>query len=259
MPTDNPSTMPSPTDQCKRSDDGDLKGREPTVSRNTLPSGEPQPSPQAGIEDMRRILLDKAKDHDSLFFIENSYVETMRCRYKYCQKEHTIVVFYHVDCFEKLADLSKADFVNRLHPLTRTTTPIPSWPGRSRHFLDDGAKKLVRHWLESIRALIARSDGDPQKQVDSKLIHLTHGSAPIENDDPEDKEDGYLFYHFAPRNLHDPEALNDLDSLSPMLDKWYTATQVVSKATNTGLHKQALRTYSEEEFEAIKRLSRISK
>jgi hypothetical protein len=93
--------------------------------------------------------------------------------------------------------------------------------------------------------LIDKRDGVPTKPVDSDFndllyksgsasyqpkaiegmtvshfFRLSHSLAPIESDGPEDKEEWNLFRQYLPLTFDDPEDLNELHSLSDMLDHW---------------------------------------
>jgi hypothetical protein len=58
--------------------------------------------------------------------------------------------FYHVACFEKIADLSKADFLDRISPATRSTCHIRNLKGASipdgNYLCEGGVERLVLEW-----------------------------------------------------------------------------------------------------------------
>ncbi|KUJ15971.1 uncharacterized protein LY89DRAFT_719640 [Mollisia scopiformis] len=76
----------------------------------------------------------------------------------------THVSFYHVHCFEKIADFSQTHYLDRLRPVTRqypTSSSHSSIPpdaiSAGRHVLDAGAQLLFEFWKSIICSAIQRN------------------------------------------------------------------------------------------------------
>lgn len=157
--------------------------------------------------------------------------------------------FYHVECFEKLADFSKKEYLKRLQPLTRSTYALRGIKSTSamdgNFLLDGGAERLVLQWIHSMEGLLAKRDKIQQKALDSDLenlllkagsatfspkkpkamsefefSNLSDNLAPIESDGPEDREEWNLFDNYLPLSFDDPKDLAKRHTLSFMLDYW---------------------------------------
>ncbi|KAK7956358.1 uncharacterized protein PG986_005580 [Apiospora aurea] len=233
MPADSPNTSPGPVDQRKRSGNGDLEEREPKRSRKTESSGESQPSDQAAIESMRSKLLKHSQKNNALFYIESPASSNSKCRFDGCQSNireegfRVAVVkencrsplYYHVDCFEKIADFSKTEYVNRLQPMDRgewhsRLQRMAHDPSTQLRFgamglmdgntcLDSGASILIYHWIRSMRSLIARRNGDPEEHIDPHLLDILYKSGsssfkPTKPDGMDDSRYDRLIHNFAP-------------------------------------------------------------
>ncbi|KAL2864808.1 uncharacterized protein BJX67DRAFT_373627 [Aspergillus lucknowensis] len=186
---------------------------------------------------------------------------------------------YHIRCFEKLADFTQADFLDRIQPLTRRT-----WTHRG---LNVGIERLVLEWKVTIGRWIDKRDGVPDEPEDEKRVHadfvallrkagsseykqrtiptglpldeyhyLAGPLAPFESDGPDDKEEWNLFDTYLDSTVN---ALDNLHGLSTMLQHWSDDVELIHKeeveldeqegAAKARLSKKAIR--------ALKRLSII--
>jgi hypothetical protein len=158
--------------------------------------------------------------------------------------------FYHVACLEKIADLSKADFLDRISPVTRSTYGIRKIKGRSLldgSYLCDGAiERLVLQWKVQRGAWIDESEGEEVESLKESMpefyellqnsgsrkcktsgpiagmamheyLLLITTLAPYESDGPGGTDEWNLFDTFLSQDRgswHDPH------DLSKMLTKW---------------------------------------
>lgn len=161
--------------------------------------------------------------------------------------------FYHISCFEKIADFSQAAFLGRINPVTRGTFSLRGVRGTSvldgNYLVDGGAERLILQWkVTRGRHIDERDgviqDGEPLAQnfadllskaglpgfqpqfVDGmtqhEFINLTTILAPNESDGPEDPEVWNLFDEFL--TVQEPTSLDDRHSLSKMLTAWHSCT-----------------------------------
>ncbi|VUC24099.1 unnamed protein product [Clonostachys rosea] len=198
--------------------------------------------------------------------------------------------FYHVECFEKLADLTREKYLNRLKPLSRNNL-IERNAKRSSlmngyYLLDAGAERLVTQWIFVMRKLIAKRDGtDGPKSEDPKLHDLLYQSgsakftdaeqpegmtdfefrklqttlAPIESDGPEDDQEWNLFDLFMTITGDDEICEEGKTTLGSMLETWRWCWTVVNldeqRLTEAG--KKLKEEWGEKCIRAVKRLSKI--
>ncbi|KAK8051823.1 hypothetical protein PG993_003208 [Apiospora rasikravindrae] len=249
MATDNPNTIQPPADQPNRFDDDDPENLTPTSSRKMQTAG------QVDIEDKKTELLRDARN-EARFYIE--------------LLAHLVTVLYHVDCFEKVADLSNAAFVDRLRPMTRSFAdgrlqrmawPIgepnrihgPSIKG-GKFDLDGGATRLIDYWLKSVRSQIASREGQSEEHVNPHLSdnHSMSGSSYTSLPIPEDKEDWNLLMMYVPCKFDNP------NGLSSMLDEWCAVKKVVLGTPDclTDKDKNLRLKIGKRGAEAVARLSR---
>ncbi|MCJ1307319.1 hypothetical protein MMC25_000965 [Agyrium rufum] len=156
---------------------------------------------------------------------------------------------YHIPCFEKLADFSHIEFLQRITLLTRR-----NWKTREvsvenflkgAHVLDGGAERLVQHWV-TVRVLLLglRDQGeyiDAAQVPDPGSLYYSAGApgyehiaqpekdmpeflnflvtlAPNESDGPDDREVWNLFDTYLTQQ--DVESFGNPHNLSEMLAKW---------------------------------------
>jgi hypothetical protein len=168
---------------------------------------------------------------------------------------HRVADFYHVHCFEKIADFSQADFLDRIQPLTRNLTQLRDLKSSSvldgNYLVDAGAERLVIEWKGTVGKLIDKRDGVEIETVDSshsafgdlfrksgsssyvpqmvpnlstfEFLLLSGTLAPIESDGPEDAEEWNLFEEYSVVADDCPEDLNNRHSLSETLEDWRRA------------------------------------
>ncbi|KAI1262233.1 hypothetical protein F5Y18DRAFT_430467 [Xylariaceae sp. FL1019] len=168
--------------------------------------------------------------------------------------------YYHVECFETLVDFSKPEHLSKLKTLTKHEKSLPA-RGLSRtyvldgtYFLDDGAKKLVHHWMQSMARLIAQRDESQYTSPDPEVVALLYqeGSAsytptqhqsvsndshdalsgsraPMESGGPDAKAEWNLFDIYVPLAFDKLEDLNQRHSLSSMLQTWKLERDLVAE------------------------------
>ena len=152
-------------------------------------------------------------------------------------------------CFENIADLSDADFLDRISPVTRATYRIRNLQANNildGNYLCDGAvERLVLEWKVQRGKWIDEQKGEDQEPMDpafnnllqkagsSSYVPVTRQSisgmdiheyhllsdtlAPFESDGQDDKEEWNLFETY----LNDDKAsLEDRHDLSNMLLAW---------------------------------------
>jgi hypothetical protein len=164
---------------------------------------------------------------------------------------NTSLDLYHVECFERIADLSKADFLDRIiSPVTRVTWKSRNLKATSvldgNYLCDGGVEGLVLDWKVRRGRWIDETDGKevesdevaPDGFVDQlrnagsskfrasgpmggmtqhEYFNLLTTLAPWESDGPEDTEEWNLFNTFLSKekkSWHDPH------DVSKMLRKW---------------------------------------
>lgn len=165
-------------------------------------------------------------------------------------EQYLFLDFYHIACFEKIADLSKADFLDRISPVTRSTYDIRNIKGSSildGSYLCAGAvERLVLQWKVQRGAWIDESEGKEVESLEEFMPNLYEllqnaGSskfkaprsipgmamheyillittlAPYESDGPEDTDEWNLFDTFLSK---DQESWRDPHDLSKMLTMW---------------------------------------
>ncbi|KFY71082.1 hypothetical protein V499_08734 [Pseudogymnoascus sp. VKM F-103] len=189
--------------------------------------------------------------------------------------------FYHVVCFEKIADFSQADFVNQVQPVTWNTWSFRNLNSSSvldgNYLLDAGAERLTISWKEAVKKLIDERDGvetkddaetkdDPSAAVrdlldnagSSKYVPqeiaganafelrlLSSTLAPNESDGPEDTDEWNLFDEYLVARDDDQKSLDNRHTLGMTLFLW--RDHVDKKRIEEELDPKAIR--------AIKRLA----
>ena len=176
-----------------------------------------------------------------------------RCIRSSSKKIHSeltaIIDFYHVRCFEDLADFSQAMYLDRIQPLTRNTAGMRQLKRSSvadgNYLLDGGSERLVMKWKSLMGQLMDQRDGvaieplDPNfndlleksgsatyqpKSIDGmsrhEFLNLSMDLAPIESDGVDDREEWNLFEQYLSMTFTDLEDLNEPHSLSDMLNHW---------------------------------------
>lgn len=136
--------------------------------------------------------------------------------------------FYHVSCFEEVADLSQSAFLNRIHPITRATFALRGVKATSimdgHYLVDGGAERLILQWKVERYHQIYERDGiaddyaisDDFKDLldnaglpdfkgrrvdrlfDDEHLALTTTLAPTESDGTEDHHPWNLFETISP-------------------------------------------------------------
>lgn len=157
--------------------------------------------------------------------------------------------FYHIHCFEKIADFSQADFLDRVQPLTRNSMQFRHLKSSSildgNYLVDAGAERLTLEWRVTLEKLIDKRDGvqiEPTDVAFNDLLRKSGSSkyvpqrvpnmstfeymllidtlAPIESDGPEDAEEWNLFEEYLAVADDDQEGLKNRHSLSETLETW---------------------------------------
>jgi hypothetical protein len=165
--------------------------------------------------------------------------------------------YYHIHCFEKIADFSQADFLDRVSPLTRNFIQLRNLQSAAgvldgNYLVDAGAERLVLEWKVTVGRLIDKRDGveieswdDPAskpfydllkksgsakyvpQQVPNmstfEFILLSGTLAPIESDGPEDEDEWDLFEQFLAVADDEDDELKVRYSLSKTLGDWRNA------------------------------------
>jgi hypothetical protein len=163
---------------------------------------------------------------------------------------HTCLLdFYHVSCFEKIADFTQRDFNIRLEIVFRNTIPLRGLKTMSildgEYLLDGGAERLVLEWKVRRGKKIDDRDGVDQGEAMApafdRLLRragsstyqyeavpgmsqhedflLRYRLAPIESAGEGDTQEWNLFDEFIDDEENE-EGLLDRHSLSKMLDLW---------------------------------------
>ncbi|CAI6092575.1 unnamed protein product [Clonostachys chloroleuca] len=198
--------------------------------------------------------------------------------------------FYHVECFEKLADLTNEKYLDRLKPLSRNNfaqrNANQSTMMSGFYLLDAGAERLILQWIFVMRKLIAKRDGtDGPKSLDPILHGLWYKSgsakftsaekpegmsqfefrklqttlAPVESDGPEDDNEWNLFDIFMTIREDDEKCEEGKTTLGRMLKSW-RACWTLADADEEMLDeaKKKLKEILGEKFiRAVERLSQI--
>ncbi|KAF8859944.1 hypothetical protein BDZ45DRAFT_688807 [Acephala macrosclerotiorum] len=193
--------------------------------------------------------------------------------------------YYHVHCFEKIADFSQAEYLDRVQPLTRNVTKLRNLKGTSildgNYLLDAGAERLCLEWKITVGALIDKRDGvevtetmDPdfndllRKSGSAKYVPkmypgmttfeymlLTSTLAPFESDGMEDEEEWNLFEEFLTVSGDRSEDLEDRHSLSDMLEDWRKEVILATSDNLTEHGKELKGKMSPKAIRAIERLA----
>ncbi|KAL4972290.1 hypothetical protein BDW66DRAFT_7972 [Aspergillus desertorum] len=85
--------------------------------------------------------------------------------------------YYHISCFERLADFSESSYLNRLVPLTRNTFRLrglkPSSVTDGSYLLSGGAERLILEWKVRRGMEIDKRDGvfDPSSYELDRDVH----------------------------------------------------------------------------------------
>ncbi|OBT83815.1 hypothetical protein VE02_05512 [Pseudogymnoascus sp. 03VT05] len=194
--------------------------------------------------------------------------------------------FYHVGCFEKIADFSQADFVDRVQPVTRNTWSFRNLNSSSvldgNYLLDAGAERLTISWKEAVKKLINERDGVETKDDTSAAVRnllddagsseyvpqeipdadafevrlLNTILAPNESDGPEDTEEWNIFYEFQMVVDGDQKSLDNRHSLDMSLYLW---RDHVTLATSSNNLTEELKERKEKELnpKAIRAIKRL--
>ncbi|KAI0868090.1 hypothetical protein GGS24DRAFT_507126 [Hypoxylon argillaceum] len=256
------------------------------------------------IERERARLRVGAEKQSAFFFVERSPRSARRgaeCQFISCEEkiregDYRIAVypgmnnnadFYHVRCFEKLADFSKPEWLKRLEPVTRCTFGDRELKATSvadgNYLVDGGAEKLILHWKSSMGRLINERDGldhtpdnpdlvqiifkagsvsftpkRPGGLDDLECDRLLGSLAPIERDGPGGTDEWNLIEECS-LGFDDLDDLKQTDSLSLMLYKWkfisVLATREEGDLSEKG--KELRNKLGEKAIRAIRRLSVI--
>ncbi|CAH0025066.1 unnamed protein product [Clonostachys rhizophaga] len=198
--------------------------------------------------------------------------------------------FYHVECFEKLADLTKEKYLDRLKPLSRNNfaqrNANKSTMMSGFYLLDAGAERLILQWIFVMRKLIAKRDGtDGPKSMVPILHDLWYKSgsakftnaerpegmsqyefrelqttlAPVESDGPEDDNEWNLFDRFMKIQENGDKCEEGKTTLGTMLRSWRVCWKVIN-ADEEALKeagKKCKEELGEKYIRAVKRLSEI--
>ncbi|GKZ16648.1 hypothetical protein AbraIFM66951_000116 [Aspergillus brasiliensis] len=197
--------------------------------------------------------------------------------------------YYHIHCFEKIADFSQADFLDRIQPVTRHTWKLRGLKGSSvldgNYFVSGGVERLVLEWKvtlgkwmdmrdgvydeesnrlsEDFEALLRKAGSaeypnlsQPEGMTYFEYHNLRYHFAPYESDGPGDTEEWNLFTTYLDSTA---EALDKPHSLSTMLQR-YQNDAVLARKDERELDeaaKEARRQLGEKAVRALRRLSTI--
>ncbi|RYP80234.1 hypothetical protein DL770_006307 [Monosporascus sp. CRB-9-2] len=229
---------------------------------------------------------------------QSSQIGGLDCRFPNCDRmidagDYRITVFpgmyhmglspWHAECFEKLADFSKLEYLNRLRPVTRHTVPVRIDPYNAYSLLDGGAEKLVIEWISRLKGLITRRAGTSWPPPDLALYDILHSSgrvgfyrhkpaslshyeyflhthqlAPIESDGPEEEDEWDLFDQYY-RTEHPYDIRYQANRLGEMLRSWQH-DKVLANSYEDQLDQNQLqekRDLGARGLRAIRRLSEI--
>ncbi|KAJ5865867.1 hypothetical protein N7534_000420 [Penicillium rubens] len=160
---------------------------------------------------------------------------------------------YHIHCFEKLADFTHADFLDRIQPLTRQTWKLRGLNTGSvldgNYLVPGGVERLVLEWKVTHGKWIDKRDGvcdesEEEKHVYADFLALLHNAgsskykqlimptglphdkyynllvtlAPYESNGPDDTEEWNLFDTYLDSTV---KAFNNPHDLSTMLQRWH--------------------------------------
>ncbi|OBT78509.1 hypothetical protein VF21_00983 [Pseudogymnoascus sp. 05NY08] len=193
--------------------------------------------------------------------------------------------YYHVGCFEKIADFSQEDFVDRVQPVTRNTWQFRNLNASSvldgNYLLDAGAERLTISWKQAVKKLINERDGveiedDTSEAVrdlldnagSSKFVPreipdadafelrlLSSTLAPNESDGSEDTEEWNLFYEFQMVVDGDQKSLDNRHNLDMTLYLWRDhVTLATSNNLSEELKERKEKELNPKAIRAIKRL-----
>lgn len=197
--------------------------------------------------------------------------------------------FYHVECFEKIADFSQADFLDRIQPLTRTTWKLRGLKASSvlngNYLVPGGVERLVLEWKVTRGEWIDKRDGSydesknrldqgfddllhkagsagykpqakPENMERSEYYNLLSCLAPYESDGPDDTEEWNLFDQYLDRTA---ETLDNPHDLSQMLLRWEIDVMLATKEEDQlgDVGKEEKLKLNEKAIKALKRLSTI--
>ncbi|KAA8651081.1 hypothetical protein EYZ11_010183 [Aspergillus tanneri] len=166
--------------------------------------------------------------------------------------------YYHIHCFEKIANFSEADFLDRIQPLTRSTWKFRSLKAdrvlRGNYLVPGGVERLVLEWkvthgkwMDKRNAVYDKSDrlsadfeallckagsaeyrnlARPEGMLLIKYKNLLTYLAPYESDGPGDSQEWNLFAIYLDST---PEALDNPHTLSIMLQRWQNDAALAGK------------------------------
>ncbi|GAW17932.1 hypothetical protein ANO14919_074010 [Xylariales sp. No.14919] len=281
------------------------RSRELTVEDDTDESSTEESSEDDFIESEREQLRVHAERQSAFFFVERSPQSGRRgagCQFISCEEkiqegDYRIAVcpgtnkkadFYHIRCFERLADFSEPECLKRLQPVTRATFFMRELKATSvadgNYLVDGGAEKLILHWISSMGRLTNERDGldnepgdldlvqlvykagsasftakRPEGIEDMEYLNLLRSLAPIESDGPGDTDEWNLIEEYSPLGFDDLDDLKQTDSLSSMLEKWrfdsFLAASEEGDLSEKG--KELRNKLGEKAIRAIRRLSGI--
>ncbi|KAE8453881.1 hypothetical protein EG329_007657 [Mollisiaceae sp. DMI_Dod_QoI] len=165
--------------------------------------------------------------------------------------------FYHLKCFEQIADFQDAEFLDRLLPAAPRFMSVRGQTTDAKPppilFVDRGAKRLIEEWKHIMRRLINKRDNinndddnseshdgyykagsskDTPKIPDGtdqeNFEGLSNQLAPIESDGTLDSYEWDLFNRFLTVSTERKEGLDDKHSLSLAGVNYYAEEQQFS-------------------------------
>ncbi|KAL0943834.1 uncharacterized protein CTRU02_201721 [Colletotrichum truncatum] len=196
--------------------------------------------------------------------------------------------FYHIRCFEMIADFSQVDYLKRVHAVTRSNFKVRGLKGNSilsgNYLVEGGIERLVLQWrVERCRQIYA-GDGNaesaepmaenfanlldkaglpgfeaekPEGMTSHEYRNLLTILAPNESDGPEDNDVWNLFEQYL--YTRKPGSLDNRHDLSDMIDAWWFDALLASK--NEDNLSQALKEERDKlgpkAIRALKRMSQI--
>ncbi|KAL6236507.1 hypothetical protein BDW75DRAFT_206568 [Aspergillus navahoensis] len=191
--------------------------------------------------------------------------------------------YYHIPCFERLADFSESTYLNRLVPLTRNTFRLrglkPSSVSDGSYLLPGGAERLILEWKVRRGIEIDKRDGifDPSHYELDRDVHALLYEAGSKGYWPSGRPAGldmYEYYTLARTvavnevgdgsgeewNLFEAflgheESGSGRHDLSGMLERWERSMSLALRGNKTGEEGQI--SLNPTAIRAIKRLSKV--
>ncbi|KAJ5185673.1 hypothetical protein N7491_006457 [Penicillium cf. griseofulvum] len=261
---------------------------------------------------IRHIDLETTRSREpSLFFIESAPNSTRgaKCRLPGCDRMiqpgdlrfamypgmdqgpwgRSNASLYHIVCFEKIADFSRVEFLDRLQPLTRNTFRYRGVKVGGildgNYLVSGGVERLVLEWkvthgkwaderdglydesedrlpadfdslLRQAGSAVYQGSKPPDGMDQFEYCNLLTTLAPNESEGPDDKSEWNLFKEYLDSSA---QALNSPHDLSSMLQRWQNDVYLarVEEDRLNEVQLKAKHALGEKAIRALERLSSI--